>query len=187
MAKMVFLGIDPGASGGVACLTADRDVVLAVAMPETDADLLAVLAGAVDRVKSPSLCHGTLEKVHSSPQMGVTSAFTFGMQYGRVRMALAALHIPFDEVAPPRWQRRLECLSGGDKSVTKVRAQQLFPGVKVTHYIADALLLAEFCRRTHCSDPLSSTSKGAGSGREREIQMDTGFSRTEDDPTEFIE
>lgn len=41
------------------------------------------------------------------------------------------------------------CLTNGDKNITKQRAQQLFPSAKVTHKIADALLLAEYCRRVH--------------------------------------
>jgi len=88
-----------------------------------------------------------LEKVHATPQMGVTSAFSFGGAYRACRMALTASQTPFDEISPFKWQRRLECLSGGDKNVTKARAQQLFPDVKVTHAIADALLLAEWGRR----------------------------------------
>jgi hypothetical protein len=38
-------------------------------------------------------------------------------------------------------------MSKGDKNVTKRRAQQLFPQLKVTHAIADALLIAEYGRR----------------------------------------
>jgi hypothetical protein len=32
--------------------------------------------------------------------------------------------------------------------VSKRKAQELFPGIKVTHAIADALLIAEYNRRT---------------------------------------
>jgi hypothetical protein len=79
--------------------------------------------------------------------MGVTSAFTFGRGYGSLLMALTAKRVPFDEVPPGTWQKTMGCLSGGDKNVTKRRAQQLFPAVKVTHAVADALLIAEFARR----------------------------------------
>jgi hypothetical protein len=44
-------------------------------------------------------------------------------------------------------------MSAGNKNVTKTRAAQLFPGVKMTHAIADALLIAEYGRR--CLNPLS--------------------------------
>ena len=46
-------------------------------------------------------------------------------------------------------------LSKGDKNVTKSRAQELFPELKITHAIADALLIAEYGRRVRIdvSDP----------------------------------
>jgi hypothetical protein len=57
-------------------------------------------------------------------------------------MALVASGIPFERVTPAKWQRELGCLTKGDKNVTKRKAQELFPDVKVTHANADALLLA---------------------------------------------
>jgi Holliday junction resolvasome RuvABC endonuclease subunit len=79
--------------------------------------------------------------------MGVVSAFTFGCNYERVVMALMCAGIPVEEVTPQRWQKALGCLTHGDKKVSKARAQQLFPGIKITNYIADALLIAEYGRR----------------------------------------
>ena len=116
-------------------------------MPETDADVYLALC---DRFVTPStVAKAVLERVSASPQMGVTSAFTFGKGYGGLRMALSAAGIPFDEVTPQRWQKAMQCLTGGNKNISKARAQQLFPSVKVTHYVADALILAEYCRRFH--------------------------------------
>jgi hypothetical protein len=90
-----------------------------------------------------------IEFVHSSPQMGVKSAFTFGRSYGFLRGCLSSLGFPYVEVRPQAWQKAMGCLSGGDKNKTKALAQQLYPGEKVTHGVADALLLATFCRRHH--------------------------------------
>ena len=150
---MLFLGVDVGAAGGIAVIDAKGCAVLTSKMPETDEDILSVFRHAVGLahvVGAPEAggCRAVLEKVHASPQMGVVSAFSFGGSYRAARMAMVAAAVAFDEVTPFKWQRRLECVSGGDKNVTKARAQQLFPGVKVTHALADALLLAEFCRRT---------------------------------------
>ena len=85
--------------------------------------------------------------------MGVTSSFTFGRGLGRLEALLTAHRIPYEEIAPGKWQRSLGCLTKGDKNVTKARAQQLFPGVKVTHYVADALLIAEYGRRARTQTP----------------------------------
>ena|SRR3990167_2802190 len=139
----VFIGIDPGVAGGVAILGEAGDVLSATKMPETDRDVLeAVRSG-----KDYGLPVATVEFVRSSPQMGVRSAWTFGVGYGRLRMALMASEIPFEEVTPRKWQAAMRCLTGGDKNVSKARAQELFPGTKVTHNIADALLIAEYGRR----------------------------------------
>jgi len=40
----------------------------------------------------------------------------------------------------------LGCLSKGDKNVTKAKAQEQFPNIKVTHATADALLIALYGR-----------------------------------------
>lgn len=144
---MVFVGIDPGKSGGIAW-TMDCGVdPVAYKMPETERGILDLLEEIKNR--APFGVHAAIEYVHSSPQMGVKSAFTFGRGQGGLYMALTAVRIPFETVAPRRWQAEIGCLSGGDKRVTKARAQALFPALTITHATADALLIAEYCRRVH--------------------------------------
>jgi hypothetical protein len=149
---MIYIGIDPGASGGIALLSNEGAPLKTHKMPGTERDLLDILTGI-------GTTRAVLERVWSSPQMGVASAFKFGANIGMLRMALVAARIPFDEILPTKWQTALGCqvgrsratggAPGGDKNITKRRAQALFPGLTVTHAIADALLLAEFCRRIH--------------------------------------
>lgn len=136
----LFIGVDPGKSGGLAVIAGNGSVRAAVKMPETDRDVL-------DWLKQFGGARAVLEQASSSYQQGVVSAFSFGRSCGMIRMALVATEIPFDYVTPARWQKALGCRSGGDKNVTKRRAQDLFPSVRVTHAIADALLIAEYCRR----------------------------------------
>lgn len=143
-----YVGIDPGKGGGIAVLFEDGNVLNTIKMPQTEQDLLDALATLGFGVRSGSApARAVLERVSSSPQMGVVSAFTFGKGYGALRMALAATGIPFDEVTPGKWQQVMGCRTKGDKNVSKRRAQELFPHQKITHAIADALLLAEYCRR----------------------------------------
>lgn len=145
----MYIGIDPGKNGGIAVLGESIDpvcVYAAVKMPETERDILDFLNKEIQDARP---VYAVIEKVHSSPQMGVVSAFTFGKGYGGLLMALTAHRVAFAEVAPRVWQKAIGCLSGGDKNVTKRRAQQLFPNEKVTHATADCLLIAEFCRRSH--------------------------------------
>ena len=144
---MIYIGIDPGASGGIA-MTNDSGhtwTFKLANMTERDVweELHAVRISNVDGERA------IIEQVHSMPKQGVASTFKFGVSYGGLRMALVAAGIPFESVTPAKWQGFLGCRTGGDKNVTKAKAQELFPGVKVTHAVADALLLAEYARRTH--------------------------------------
>lgn len=139
---MAWVGIDPGKSGGIARIT-DFGVVEAWKMPETERDIWDLV-----RFVFPStLGLAVIERVHSMPKQGVVSSFTFGRNYGSLRMALIGWNVPFEEVTPQRWMKALGCLTGGDKHISKARAQQMFPTVKVTNATADALLLAEYARR----------------------------------------
>jgi len=138
----LYIGIDPGLSGGIAFIPTLGDP-WAHKMPETDRDLIDLLRDSINLFDA----RATLEFVSSSPQMGVKSAFTFGEGYGRLQMALTALGVPYERVRPQAWQKSMGCLTRGDKNVSKRRAQELFPALKVTHAIADALLIAEFARR----------------------------------------
>lgn len=147
---MIVVGIDPGASGGIAWLAPGQHAVgaLAVKMPETERDTWDVLRSlAVTDQPGIVPVFAIIEAVHSMPKQGVSSSFKFGRSYGFLRGCLIASGIPFEEVTPQRWQKELGCLTKGDKNVSKRRAQQLFPLLKITHATADALLLAEYARR----------------------------------------
>lgn len=145
---MRYIGIDPGVGGGIAVLNAEGHVLSAVKMPPTDADLYEHL-GLCRFGPGSDGTRAVLEFVRAMPKMGVASMFEFGRGYGAIKMALLANQIPFEEVTPRKWQGALMCLTHGDKNVSKQRAQQLFPQatLKITHAIADALLIAEYGRR----------------------------------------
>jgi crossover junction endodeoxyribonuclease RuvC len=88
------------------------------------------------------------------PQQGVSSVFTFGQNYGMLRGILAALKIRREFVTPSVWQKAMGCITRSGipktakKNFHKTKAQELFPGLKITHAIADALLICEFAKRS---------------------------------------
>lgn len=137
-----FLGVDPGKSGGAALITPAYQVVSTIKFSETEKDISDWFVDI-----PPSRVVACIERVHSMPKQGVASSFKFGQSYGFLRGLLIAREIRFEAVTPGVWQKAMGCLSRGDKNVTKSKAQEIFPQVKVTHAIADALLLAEFARR----------------------------------------
>jgi len=119
-------------------------------MPETLQELWELIldiTGISKHYVQPSDCKAYLEQVSAMPGQGVTSCFTFGNGYGHLEMALTAAGIPFERVRPQKWQQAMGCMTAGDKNVSKRKAQELFPSVKITHSTADALLIAEYGRR----------------------------------------
>jgi len=140
---MTTIGIDPGKSGGIAWIQDGKPCV--EKMPDTLQDLWELIEGIryFDHPQNPN-CKAYLEQVSAMPGQGVTSCFTFGNGFGHLEMALTAAGIPFERVRPQVWQKALGCMTKGDKNVSKRKAQELFPSMKVTHATADALLLAYY-------------------------------------------
>lgn len=140
----MFIGVDPGMSGGVAFM----DHLGLEAIPfklHTPHDLVGFIETRVALSSGPVICF--LEAVNAMPKQGVSSTFKFGVNYGWWQGVLTALGIPFRRVYPLKWQTAMSCRTGGNKNITKARAQELFPGVKITHAVADAILIAEYGRR----------------------------------------
>jgi hypothetical protein len=70
---------------------------------------------------------------------------------GTCRTLLSCARVPYELVTPQRWQKSMGCRTGGDKRISRDAAQRLHPRIRVTHWNADALLLAEYARRLHNS------------------------------------
>lgn len=136
-----ILGIDPGKSGGIAGIGAGQTIALK--MPETVGDLVDTLRDLAVR----GFTTAYVERVHTSPQMGVVSAGTFMRGLGNIEAACQCLGIRLEWISPAVWQRTLGCLTKGDKNVSKRKAQELFPMLTITHAVADALLICEYGRR----------------------------------------
>jgi hypothetical protein len=137
----MILGIDPGWSGGAALMDSEGQLVDVQSFAnQTEQDIITAVRGMIfDGPKTTVF----LEAVHSMPKQGVSSSFKFGMIYGLLRGLTIGVARVID-VTPQRWQKALGCMTHGDKNISKAKAQMLFPGVKVTHGNADALLIAYY-------------------------------------------
>jgi len=143
---MIAIGIDPGKSGAVVALKDGKVKVCRLDQTERDiAEFFDWLDAQISFGGGAALV--MLERASAMPGQGVSSTFKFGTGYGFLRGCIAMTTIPMEEVAPAKWQRVMGCLTKGDKRISRARAQQLFPVLKVVHANADALLIAEYCRR----------------------------------------
>lgn len=137
---MIFVGIDPGKSGAIAFYNG-KDA-WAIKLSESAVDIY-------DAILEVTPEFAMLEHVHSSPQMGVKSAFSFGESFGMCQTLLSASKVPYQLVRPQKWMKEMDCMTKGNKNVTKDYAQRMFPTIAVTHAIADALILAVYAQRVY--------------------------------------
>ena len=149
---MIYIGIDPGATGALVALFKRSEAFATTPMPATMPEILDWFR----RVATLD-AHAVIERVGGYVR-GVdapgAAMFNFGKGYGALLMALCAAGVPHEEVTPNVWMRGLGISprKKGEarkdwKSRLKAKAQQLFPREKVTLVTADALLIAEYCRR----------------------------------------
>jgi crossover junction endodeoxyribonuclease RuvC len=131
------IGIDPGLSGGMAVYdVAAKKLVEVRPLPveeivtgrytdrNIDAHAFAEMISVAVEAYDVQLV--TIEKVHSSPQMGVASAFKFGDNYGIVRMASMIYAPRVEFVTPQRWKARM--MLSFDKKQSLAMARKMFPG-----------------------------------------------------------
>ena len=143
----IYIGIDPGKSGAIAFVP-ETGKPWTVKCSETDKDI----SDSFLEIEHEEL-YACIEKVgpgvFGAGKMGSKSAFTFGASFGGLLMLLTCHRVRYNRVLPRTWQTAMQCMTGGDKNVSKRRAQELFPEIKITHAIADALLIAEYARRAN--------------------------------------
>lgn len=147
-----YVGVDPGKNGGIARLDEAGAILLLAKMPESVADLLEALRGYSEPVAG---VFALLESVHAMPGQGVSSTFSFGENFGLCKGCLSGAGVPWELVRSVEWQRGLGIPKVKDEGKTdrkrrlKAHAQQLWPDDAkiITGATADALLIAEYCRR----------------------------------------
>jgi hypothetical protein len=103
-----------------------------------------------DRIVKTAGMYVVIEHVDSSPQMGVSSAFSFGFNFGLWEGLLIGKNLDFILTAPVTWQSKLGSRTGGDKHVSLKKAMSIYPSTYgLNLQTADAVLIAEYCRRIH--------------------------------------
>jgi hypothetical protein len=150
-----YIGFDPGLGGGVVAISNDR--VYWSPMPETDFDLLQWLNSTIDQ-------YACIEWINPGIQgIGKSSMSKLYGNYRVCQMACTALEIPQEDVKPKAWQSFFSIKPKGKSENTykwkgrlRDKAQKLYPKLDlwketqaVQRAVADALLIATYCKRTH--------------------------------------
>ena len=138
---MIYLGLDPGATGAITAMQSDGVSFETLPLSKTtEQDIVNFLLGYTFGARA------VLEKLHGrggpNAQWAAGVNFKLGGSYYALRMALAAMSIPMIEAVPTVWQKQM--LGGGSKGnkhTAQARACDM-TGRKVRLWEADAVLLA---------------------------------------------
>lgn len=143
--NQTLLGIDPGFSGAITALNFDLEkrfdaptLIDVFDMPLKDENASALNSDEDARqvISGPRLVEwlhrlpnkpvmAFIERVASSPQMGVVSSFRFGQGEGLVCGVLDGMGISYRKIAPPVWKLHFGLSTNKKKSLEKIR--ELFP------------------------------------------------------------
>lgn len=144
----IVIGVDPGLSGAVVMLEG-REAHARTMKSMTLRDLCDLFA------EQPALNPPVvwIEDARPNPKNGSISVGKMMRTVGQLEAAIVAAHLPLHRVAASVWQlgyglrKKKGETDTAKKNRHKAVAQELFPGLKITHAIADALLIAEYGRR----------------------------------------
>lgn len=152
LSDKTYVGIDPGKSGGLVAISPTGIVV--TPMPPTERDVWDWFAAF-----APERSIAVIEWIHPAIQgTGKSSMSKLYGNYMQLRGFLIASKIPFEDEKTAAWVRALGIPAKKKneqrtpwKNRLKGKAQQLFPSIaaQITLLTADALLIAEYCRRNH--------------------------------------
>jgi crossover junction endodeoxyribonuclease RuvC len=159
---MIFIGIDPGKSGAIACIKDDREIILVRDYPGDVhgcvdiVDKIISKSDTIPRMHIGKFIQAAIERAQSMPKQGVRSMFNYGVNYGDWRGCLASPKIPFEHPTPQMWRKGLITTMGTAKNPSMDAARRLFPEAELygprggaRDGRAEALLIAEWLRRLH--------------------------------------
>jgi crossover junction endodeoxyribonuclease RuvC len=150
---MIYIGIDPGSiNGALGAIDSQGGFVDAFNIEHKDKHILALvfksrILSIVDPKEGAEIC---MEQVHSMPNQGVSSTFSFGRAVGVISAVCELTRYPVHLVTPQKWKKHFHLTA--DKSESLDMARYLWPEAKLKLKKdinkAEALLIAEYLRHT---------------------------------------
>jgi crossover junction endodeoxyribonuclease RuvC len=152
---MIYIAIDPGLTGAIAAIDDQAQLVVCHDLPIISDNRLKwidsnELTGLLMQCRDGRPAQITVERSQAMPGQGVSSTFTTGVVMGSILAACQRIAVPLHLVTAAVWKRQMGLDSS--KPVSLDKARLLFPTAELArvkdHNRAEALLLAEYSRRT---------------------------------------
>lgn len=151
----IFVGIDPGKNGALAAVRGSEWLML---VPFEDdgcsyVEVFRRLSILRNTWASEIPVYVMVEKVWAMPHEGVSSAFSFGANFGMICGIAKSFGFDVEYATPQQWQKHFGVT--GDKQEHIAKAKELFPSANLKRTprckkdhdgFADAILIAEYLR-----------------------------------------
>ena len=150
----MYIGIDPGKSGGICSIEDNR--IRANKCPDSVQGMAELFKDILEDT-SPKDVFLYIEKVWAMPHDGKSSIFTFGQNYGQWEGVIASFNIIPIYVTPSTWMKHHEVQKGlkkqERKNILKQMAQEFINSDNYISYqwkgvatlaTADAIMLAKY-------------------------------------------
>ena len=137
-----YVGIDPGKHGGIAILNGGRLTVYK--MPETESEAAVLISDACTFAQLVCIERVT-GWIPNDKRIPMSTMFTMGWWTGGPLFVALSCKSPVKMVQAAKWQRDVFGeKTGGDKKRMTEHARVLYPGVKFTQQVGDAVLIAHW-------------------------------------------
>ena len=147
--RFKYIGIDPGASGGLAVIDA-RGQMKAFKCPKSSEEMALLFEVAMGNT-APDKIRLLMERVWARPTNAVRAAFSYGTNYGQWIGIAASHEIKMNTVIPIDWIKWVGCPKDLKRDVRKrwlkEKARELYPKVnKLTLATSDAILITHYAK-----------------------------------------
>lgn len=135
MKRIIYIGMDPGKSGGFSAIGEDNSVIDKIPTPIVGKEFDVQSIKRFLNNFSDDIVHVGIENVHAIQSAGSSSNFTFGKGLGILIGVVEGMGLPYTMVTPVTWQKTawsgIPIIKKGDKKDTKgmslVASRRLFP------------------------------------------------------------
>ena len=147
--RFKYIGIDPGASGGIAVID-EKGEMKAYKCPKSS-DEMAILFQILIGSTSAANIRLLMERVWARPTNAVRAAFSYGTNYGQWLGIAASHEIKMNTAIPVEWIKWVGCPKALKRDVRKrwlkEKARELYPDVnKLTLATSDAILITHYAK-----------------------------------------
>ena len=144
-----YIGIDPGASGGIAVID-EKGIMMAYKCPKSSDEMSLLFQMCMGSTSAANI-KLLMESVWARPTNAVRAAFSYGVNYGQWLGIVATHEVEMNTAIPVEWIKWVGCPKALKRDVRKrwlkEKAGELYPNVnKLTLATSDAILITHYAK-----------------------------------------